>query len=216
MNKIQKINDRTSCLPAGRCPNGVELKKLGEVTSRVSVKNRKNEIDNVLTVSNSYGFIRQEDYFESGNRIASANTQNYTIVEKGYIAFNPRRINVGSIALLEKDEIGIVSPAYQVFKCDETQINPKFLLHLIKGSKEVIAQLNSFYNLGVTETLNYENMINAVIPVPPLSIQQEIVNILDKFTELEAELQAELEARKKQYEYYRNSLLTFSNICPPH
>ena len=50
------------------------------------------------------------------------------------------------------------------------------------------------------------------IPIPPLPIQQEIVNILDKFTALEAELQAELDARRKQYEYYREKLLTFNEI----
>ena len=49
---------------------------------------------------------------------------------------------------------------------------------------------------------------NIEIPVPPLAIQNEIVNILDKFTELEAEL----EARRKQYEYYRNKLLNFSKF----
>ena len=49
-----------------------------------------------------------------------------------------------------------------------------------------------------------------VIPVPPLEVQREIVRILDNFTELTAELTAELIARKKQYEYYRNSLLSFS------
>ena len=48
-------------------------------------------------------------------------------------------------------------------------------------------------------------------PIPPLPVQEEIVRILDKFTELEAELAAELEARKQQYEYYRNSLLSFAN-----
>lgn len=47
------------------------------------------------------------------------------------------------------------------------------------------------------------------IPVPPLEVQEEIVRILDHFTNLAAELQAELQARKKQYEYYRNKLLTF-------
>ena len=52
------------------------------------------------------------------------------------------------------------------------------------------------------------------IPVPPLPIQEEIVRILDHFTELAAELQAELQARQEQYEYYRNKLLTF-NILPP-
>ena len=50
------------------------------------------------------------------------------------------------------------------------------------------------------------------IPVPPLEIQEEIVRILDHFTNLAAELQAELQARKEQYEYYRNKLLTFTKI----
>lgn len=50
-----------------------------------------------------------------------------------------------------------------------------------------------------------------LIPIPPLPIQKEIVHILDKFTTLEAELEAELEARKKQYSYYRDSLFAFSD-----
>ena len=50
------------------------------------------------------------------------------------------------------------------------------------------------------------------IPIPPLTIQKEIVKILDNFTQLEAELEAELEARKKQYEYYRNQLLSFKPL----
>lgn len=50
------------------------------------------------------------------------------------------------------------------------------------------------------------------VPVPPLEVQDEIVRILDNFTELTAELTAELEARKKQYEYYRDSLLSFEKI----
>ncbi|MFB9777527.1 restriction endonuclease subunit S, partial [Brevibacterium otitidis] len=46
-------------------------------------------------------------------------------------------------------------------------------------------------------------------PLPPLEVQCEIVRILDQFTQLEAELEAELEARRRQYEYYRDALLTF-------
>jgi type I restriction enzyme S subunit len=56
--------------------------------------------------------------------------------------------------------------------------------------------------------LNKSKLEKLTIPIPPLPVQQEIVNILDKFTELEAKLEAELEARRKQYEYYRNQLLT--------
>lgn len=50
------------------------------------------------------------------------------------------------------------------------------------------------------------------IPLPPLSVQHRIVEILDKFTELEAELEAELDCRKRQYEYYRNQLLSFDML----
>ncbi len=61
---------------------------------------------------------------------------------------------------------------------------------------------------GTPPKLNQQNLRQISIPVPPLAIQNEIVNILDKFTELEAEL----EARRKQYEYYRNKLLNFNNF----
>ena len=61
---------------------------------------------------------------------------------------------------------------------------------------------------GVPPKLNQFNLKQILVPVPPLAIQNEIVNILDKFTELEAEL----EARRKQYEYYRNKLLNFSKF----
>ena len=56
------------------------------------------------------------------------------------------------------------------------------------------------------------NYANKKIPVPPLSVQQEIVRILDKFTQLEAELEAELDCRKRQYEYYRDKLLSFNEV----
>lgn len=58
------------------------------------------------------------------------------------------------------------------------------------------------------------NYAQKLFPLPPLRVQARIVEILDKFTQLEAELEAELEARKKQYAYYRDQLLNFSQ-CPP-
>lgn len=50
------------------------------------------------------------------------------------------------------------------------------------------------------------------IPIPPIEVQEEIVSILNNFTNIAAELQAELQARQEQYEYYRDKLLNFSNI----
>ena len=62
-------------------------------------------------------------------------------------------------------------------------------------------------NTGQTK-FNKTNLKKILIPLPPLSVQEEIVRILDKFTTLEAELEAELDCRKRQYEYYRNQLLS--------
>lgn len=64
---------------------------------------------------------------------------------------------------------------------------------------------------GTPPKINQKNMRAIKIPVPPIEVQKEIVNILDKFTQLEAELEAELEARKKQYDFYRNQLLNFGD-----
>ena len=60
-----------------------------------------------------------------------------------------------------------------------------------------------------------KDLAKIVLPLPPLRVQARIVDILDKFTQLEAELEAELEARKKQYAYYRDQLLKFSQYPPP-
>lgn len=65
---------------------------------------------------------------------------------------------------------------------------------------------------GTPPKLNQANLRNIKIPTPPLSVQEEIVRILDHFTNLAAELQAELQARKEQYEYYRDKLLNFSGV----
>lgn len=60
--------------------------------------------------------------------------------------------------------------------------------------------------------LSREAIENLIIPLPPLEIQSRIVEVLDKMATLTAELKAELEARKQQYEYYRNKLLIFNEI----
>lgn len=85
---------------------------------------------------------------------------------------------------------------------DESKITTKFLHYAlyVAGIEGVTTGIPS---------LTVPMLEKFTIPLPPLPVQQEIVRILDTFTALEAELEAELEARKKQYEYYRNSLLSF-------
>ena len=87
---------------------------LKAVLKEISQKNKNRDNIDVLSVSNSLGFIKQSEQFED-REIASADTSNYKIVNKNEYAYNPARINVGSIARLQSCDCGIVSPMYTVF-----------------------------------------------------------------------------------------------------
>jgi len=88
------------------------------------------------------------------------------------------------------------------------QLDNKYLYYCILSKGDVI---DTFYRGAGIQHPDMYSMLNLEIPVPPMEVQQEIVRILDKFTELEAELRAELDVRKKQYEYYRDELLSFDD-----
>ena len=98
---------------------------------------------------------------------------------------------------------------YSVSIHDSSILDTRFLYHLLLQMQTNIQALCTFQGIPA---LNAANLKKLPIPLPPLSVQQEIVRILDKFSQLEAELEAELEGRKRQYEYYRNKLLTFNEI----
>ena len=89
-------------------------------------------------------------------------------------------------------------------------LDPKYITYIFE-SHIFQDQKRKFITGTKVRRVNVRDLAQISIPVPPLSVQVEIVRILDKFTELEAGLEAELEARKQQYEYYRNSLLSFAN-----
>lgn len=96
---------------------------------------------------------------------------------------------------------------------DPDIILPDFSKHLFR-SERLRYQIGKTAN-GVTRfNVSKDKMAKIKIPLPPLPVQQEIVRILDSFTDLTAELTAELTARKKQYAYYRDELLTFGDQVP--
>ena len=92
--------------------------------------------------------------------------------------------------------------------------NPKYISYFFQT--EMFFQQKRKYARGAKVIdIKVSDLAKVEIPVPPLPVQEEIVRILDHFTDLTAELQAELQARREQYEYYRNKLLTFNGITPP-
>ena len=116
------------------------------------------------------------------------------------------REHVGKVAFINSDLDYYFGGFMGVLRCS-CELNPRFLFHILTS---VIFQkyLDEMLNSSTINNLSSSIIKNFKIPIPPLEVQQEIVAILDKFTELTAEL----EARKKQYEYYRDKLLSFNDV----
>lgn len=116
--------------------------------------------------------------------------------------------HIGKVAFIREDMDYTFGGFMAVIRVISEKINSRFLFHILAGNlfSEFLAKK---LNVSTINNLNSALIKNFQIPLPPLPIQQEIVRILDTFTNLTAELTAELTARRKQYEYYRDELLTF-------
>lgn len=168
--------------------------KLGKYLTHKTHKNKENSINLVLSVSNKKGFITQDEQFD-GYEVASKDTSGYKIVEKNEYAYNPSRINVGSIARLENFDIGIVSPMYVVFKLKE-KLNPIFFDNLY--------QTHRFKHLikvscsgSVRDSLNFEDMANFKVKLPCIEEQNKIANFLSSIDDKIEENQKILEKTKE-------------------
>ena len=125
---------------------------------------------------------------------------------------------VGEHALLLQDSL--TNQRFTNFEIKDNlkeQLLPKFVFYYFFLIDEWCKQ---HLVIGNFPSVDVQQLINLPFPIPPLRVQARIVEILDKFTQLEAELEkeleAELEARKKQYAYYRDQLLNFSQCPPPN
>lgn len=94
------------------------------------------------------------------------------------------------------------------YTIDTSGVDQKFVYYYLLTKIKSLQELARATSVKLPQ-LSVKDTDSLKIPIPPLEVQKEIVSILDKFTQLEAELSAELEARREQYEYYRNQLLTF-------
>lgn len=147
-----------------------------DFTIEVSTRNRSNQCERVLSVTNSNGFVLPEDQFE--RRVASANLSNYKIVEHGQYAYNPSRINVGSIARLDNWDEGVLSPMYVVFKLDDKKVNSDFFLHWL-SSHEARERIKRSAQGSVRETVSFADLGTIPFPLPDMDIQSSVVEILN-------------------------------------
>ena len=152
-------------------PNTKTISPIGDVIEQISKRNKNNAIQNVLSVSNRQGFIKQSDQFENRN-VASEDTSNYKIVEKNDFAFNPARINVGSIARLTTFEKGIVSPMYICFRTQEN-VAPEYIDYFFE-SKHFYCEIQKRLEGSVRQCLSFEGLCNIPLSLPSFEMQQLI------------------------------------------
>lgn len=147
--------------------------RLGDYIKEYSVKNKNNEDIPVYSVSNSLGFCK--DYF--GKEVASKNKTTYKIVPRGYFAYNPSRINVGSVDWQNDEERVIVSPLYNVFYVSPL-LDQQYLLYYLK-SNVTLSRIKTVASGSVRDNLKLSMLYEFPIDLISLDQQYEIVSILN-------------------------------------
>ena len=184
--------------------NEWKLTKLKKHIYECAEKNTEKSISNILSVSNRSGFVAQEEQF--GKRVASDDISKYKIVSQGCIAYNPSRINVGSIAYYSSNDFGVISPMYVVFKTEKT-LCPNYFMALTK-TNEFFQQMKILLAGSVRDSLKFDDLCSMTFKLPSIEEQKAIAKILltaDKEIEL---LQQDLEQEKQKKKALMQLLLT--------
>ena len=157
--------------------NTWEQRKFDDITYPAGEKNRDNLPYESYSVTNENGFIPQNEQFENGGTMATADKSMYYIVSKNSFAYNPARINVGSIGYYDKPENVIVSSLYEVFKTSE-DIDDRFLWHWFK-SDAFQRMIEQYQEGGVRLYFYYDKLCMCSLPVPDIQEQRKIGKQLD-------------------------------------
>ena len=171
-----------------------EWKKVSfkDFTFHAGTKNRDNLPLESYSISNEFGFIPQNEQFENGGTMTQADKRMYYIVSPNSFAYNPARINVGSLGYYEGKEDVIVSSLYEAFKTDDT-ICDKFLLYWFKTDifQKMIEQ---FQEGGVRLYFFYDKMCKCSLKRPSLAEQQAIASY---FTSLDRQISLQSQRLEK-------------------
>lgn len=163
--------------------------ELGKHVRQVSQRNRSEADIEVFSVTNSEGFTRSTDYFSK--EVFSKDVSNYKVVSPGQFAYNPSRINVGSIDYLRHDSPVLVSPLYIVFEGGR-DIHADYLLRFLKsawGNSQIRANTEG----AVRDSLKFKGLESIKLPLPLIDNQIRIVHLLGKVEGLIAQRKQHLQ-----------------------
>lgn len=182
-----------------------EFHVLGNYIKEVSERNKENKVQNVLSVTNRRGFINQSEQFD--RVVASEDSTNYKIVRKGQFAYNPSRVNVGSLDLLKDFNEGILSPMYVVFETNSKKLDPIFLFYHLK-SNWFNGHIPMFVQGSVRDSLSFDGLCGMKFFIPSMQEQTEIAKIIEVSDKEIQLLQNKLDQLKEQKKGLMQILLT--------
>jgi type I restriction enzyme S subunit len=159
-------------------PSDWEQKQLGDVVTNVNKRYKNLEEEKALpvySVTNSNGFQPSEDTFDK--EVYSEELSDYQVVEPGQFAYNPSRIDVGSIAMLSNETPVLISPMYEVFETTP-EVLDRFLFHFVK-SKWALSLFEAYSQGSVRQTLKFSLFAQLPLPYPTKSEQRRISDFLD-------------------------------------
>ena len=162
--------------------------RLGDYIEEYSVRNKKGEDIPVYSVTNTQGFCK--DYF--GKEVASKDKKTYKIVPRGCFAFNPSRINVGSVDWQRNEERVIVSPLYNVFSVSE-QLDQQYLYYYLK-SDFALQRIRAVATGSVRDNLKLAMLYEFPIELPEITEQRIIVDKLDRVKQIISLREKEVQA----------------------
>ena len=183
--------ERLYCQPI---PNS----RIGDLVDQVSKRNRGDNDYSVLSVNNRLGFIEQSEQFED-RVVASDDTSNYKVVSRDDFAYNPARVNVGSIARLTSFESGIVSPMYICFHTKK-QLFPQYLEHFF-DTRYFHDEMQKRLEGSVRLCLSWEGLCNIPIAVPPIDQQEKVGKRISRLADKISLEERHLDLLKTQKQY---------------
>lgn len=211
MSKLQELIQRL-------CPDGVEWKKYYDVCDLIRGITYNKSQEAKTETEDAYKVLRANNITLYLNAL---NFDDVKLVSKDVVVKPEQHLYAGDILMCagsgSKEHVGKVAYIFQnmdytfggfmaVVRCKKAVL-PRYMFHIL-ASHYFTSHLETQINSSTINNINRQVMQSFEIPVPPIEVQEEIVRILDNFTNLAAELQA----RQEQYEYYRNKLLTFNNV----
>ena len=168
-----------------------EQRKFSDITFPAGEKNKDNLPLESYSITNEHGFVPQDEKFENGGTMREADKRMYYIVSPNSFAYNPARINVGSIGYQNIGKNVIVSSLYEVFKTSE-DVDDRLLWHWFKSPdfQKLIMQLQEG---GVRLYFYYDKLCMGEVSLPSLEEQRKIGKLFDTLDNLITLHQRELE-----------------------